>query len=155
MKTALRIIAICLGLATHTFAQINQGQCAVNGLIVTEMEKNKTIHFNDIDVLGITNSEGDNAYSIALTVNFATAKAGQVVLTEIGTGKKWSMNQQSLLNGPGPIKCNAGQGLPPGTMVFKSSATTLVVYVHVPQDPGLWSVYLYKPAVNQYVKANP
>lgn len=154
MKAVLHIIAICLSLSAPTFAQLNQGQCAVNAQDVTAMEQNKTVHFNDIEVLGITNSEGDNAYSIALTINFATAKAGQVVITENGTGKKWIMNQQSLLNGPGPIKCNAGQGLPPGTMVFKSSATTLVVYLHVPQDPGLWSVYLYKPAVNQYVKGN-
>ncbi|GAB3718535.1 hypothetical protein GCM10027592_61580 [Spirosoma flavus] len=153
MKTVLSILALCFTLTTSTFAQFGQAQCAWNAQAVTEAEKNKTVHFSDIEVLGITNSEGDNAYSVALTINFATLKASQVVVTETGTGKKWVMNQESTLNGPSPIKCNSGQGLPWGTMVFKGNATSLVVYVNVPQNPGLWSVYVYKPATTQF-KAN-
>ena len=155
MKKVLSIIAFCVCLATQTFAQYGQGQCAWNAQQIMPAEKNKTVHFNDIEVIGIKNGDGDNAYSIALTINFATTKASQVVVTETGTSKKWALNQESPLNGPAPIKCNAGQGLPYGTMVYKGNTTNLVVYVYVPPGFGAWSVYLYKPAGSQYVQANP
>ena len=46
------------------------------------------IQFTNIVLLGISDSEGEPAYSVSLTANFGTSKASNVVLTEIKIGEK-------------------------------------------------------------------
>jgi len=151
MKKVSLVFALFFGLVAASFAQIGQGKCAWNAEKAPDGPKQKIVSF-DMVLLGIADSEGDPAYSVSLTADFGTGKASKVMLTEIKSGKKWLMNQLSPMTTPAPISCNAGQGLPGGTMVYKSALTNMVVYASVPLDGSLVAVYLYKPSGPQEIK---
>ncbi len=132
--------------ATTSFAQIGQADCAWNAQYVQPSEKKAVMSFYDIVPLGISDSEGDAPYSVALTANFTTEKASNVVLTEIKTGKKWLMSQVSPMTGNAPAPCLKGNLSASGTHVYRSNMTTLVVYVTVSDVSSGVFVYIYKPA---------
>ena len=152
MKEVTLIIALFLGFAATSFAQIGQADCAWNAEYVQPSEKKAIMPFNDIVPLGISDSEGDPAFSVSLTANFTTEKASSVVLTETKTEKKWPMSQISPMTGNAPAPCLKGNLSATGTYVYRSNATTLVVYVTVSDISNGVFVYVYKPD-NQVFKA--
>jgi hypothetical protein len=152
MKKVSLLFAMLLGFVATSFAQIGQADCAWNAQYVQPSEKKDVMSFYDIVPLGISNDEGDPAYSVSLTANFKLEKSSNVVLTETKTGKKWLMSQVTPMSGNAPAPCLKGELTANGTHVHRSNATNLVVYVTVSPSSGGVFVYIYKPA-NQNFKA--
>ena len=150
MKKVSLVFAMLLGFAATSFAQIGQADCAWNAQYVQPSEKKAVMSFYDIVPLGISDSEGEPAFSVSLTANFTTEKASNVVLTETKTGKKWLMSQISPMNGTAPAPCLKGNLSAQGTHVHRSNATNLVVYVTVSNVSNGVFVYLYKPASQNF-----
>ena len=150
MKKVSLVFAMLLGFAATSFAQIGQADCAWNAQYVQPSEKKAVMPFYDIVPLGISDSEGEPAFSVSLTANFTTEKASNVVLTETKTGKKWLMSQISPMNGTAPAPCLKGNLSAQGTHVHRSNATNLVVYVTVSNVSNGVFVYLYKPASQNF-----
>ncbi len=145
MKKVSLLFAMLFGLAATSFAQIGQAQCAWTLQNVQASEKKDVMSFNDIVPLGISNDEGDPAYSISLTANFKLEKSSNVILTETKTGKKWLMSQVTPMTGTAPA-CMKGQVNPQGTHVHRNNATNVVVYVTLSYFSNIVYVYVYKPA---------
>ena len=150
MKKVSLVFAMLLGFAATSFAQIGQADCAWNAQYVQPSEKKAVMPFYDIVPLGISDSEGEPAFSVSLTANFTTEKAGNVMLTETKTGKKWLMSQISPMTGTAPAPCLKGNLSAQGTHVHRSNATNLVVYVTVSNVSNGVFVYLYKPASQNF-----
>jgi hypothetical protein len=146
MKKVSLLLALFIGFVATSFAQVGQGKCAWNAELVPTNPKPQKLAVTDLALLGISNSDGDPAYSVSLMADLSIGKATNVILTETGTGKKWLMNLSSPLTTPAPLACNAGQPMPQGTRVYKSAITNVVVYVSVPLDASLVTVYAYRPA---------
>jgi hypothetical protein len=153
MKKVSLVFAMLLGFAATSFAQIGQAACAWNAQYVQPSDKLVVMSFYDIIPLGISDSEGDPAFSVSLRADFTAEKAKNVVLTETKTGKKWLMSQISPLNGGFPAPCAKSNMSASGTYVYRSNATNLVVYVMVSDISNGVFVHVYKPA-NQTFKAN-
>ncbi len=135
-----------LGFVATSFAQFGQGECAWNAQYVQPSEKKAVMSFYDIVPLGISDSEGDPAFSVSLTVNFTTEKASNLILTEAKTGKKWLMSQITSMSGNTAPACFKGNVSTQGTYIHRNNATNLVVYVTVSNISNGVFVYVHKPA---------
>jgi hypothetical protein len=144
MKKVSLILALVFGFAATSFAQYGSAKCAWNMESAPYNSNQTIIQFTDIVLLGISDSEGEPVYSVALTANFGTSKASNVVLTEIKTGKKWLMNQVIPGGKALPAPCNGNQGSSfDDAMGYKSSMTKTVVYISVRTSGGNKSVYVF------------
>ena len=145
MKKVSLVFALFLSLVATSFAQPGAAKCAWN--MESHVGNQSVVAFTDIVLLGISDSEGEPAYSVSLTANFNTNKASNVVLTEIKTGKKWWMNQVSPGGKVLPSPCNGSKPADfSDAMVFRSATTKVVVYAAVRGESGkLVYVFAHKP----------
>lgn len=146
MKKVSLVFALVLGFAATSFAQLGGAKCAWN--MDSYYGNQSVVSFTDIVPLGISDSEGEPAYSISLTANFNTNTASNVVLTETKTKKKWFMNQVTPGGKDLPTPCNGNHGGDfSDAKVYRSSMTKVVVYVSVREIGNSKSVYVfaYKP----------
>ncbi|WP_157618579.1 hypothetical protein [Spirosoma spitsbergense] len=146
MKKVSLILALVFGFAATSFAQYGAAKCAWNMESAPYNSNQTIIQFTNIVLLGISDSEGEPVYSVALTANFGTGKASNVVLTESKSGKKWLMNQVSPGGKPLPTPCNSGQGATfSDALVYRSSMTNVSVYVSVRDNGKAVYVFAHKP----------
>ncbi|GAB3549719.1 hypothetical protein [Spirosoma fluminis] len=150
MKKGIAILAILLGFAAEGFAQVGQGQCAVNIYYITPEEKQPVMQLGELPLLGISDAEGDPIYSVTMKADFTAKKVSNLVVTEIKTGKKWLMNQVAMLTTPVPFQCKAGDLTSTGMRIHKGVGTNLAVYVSVPDQSGSPIIYLYKPPIQNF-----
>ena len=145
MKKVSLVFALVLGFAATSFAQIGGAKCAWN--MDSYQGNQSVVSFPNIVPLGISDSEGEPAYSVSLTANFNTNTASNVVLTETKTGKKWLMNQVSPAGKALPSPCNGSKPADfDDAKAYRSATTKVVVYVSVRGEFGkLVYVFAYKP----------
>ena len=142
MKKVSLVLTLVLGFAATLFAQPGAAKCAWN--MDSYQGNQSVVTFPEIVPLGISDSEGEPAYSISLTANFNTGTATNVVLTETKTKKKWFMNQVSPGGKALPTPCNGSQGGDfSDARAYRTSATKVVVYVSVRENGGSKMVYVF------------
>ena len=147
MKKVSLVLAIVLGVAASSFAQLGGAKCGWgNG---QDHGAAPISTFQGIDILGINDSGGDLVYSVDVTADFNKNSAHGVYLVENKTQKRISMHQMS----PGAVAlpglCGAGQWADySNARAYRSPLTKIVVYVSVRKEDGRYVyVFVHSPTV--------
>ncbi|MBD2705810.1 hypothetical protein IC229_34745 [Spirosoma sp. BT702] len=146
MKKVSFVIALVLGFAVTSFAQLGQAKCAWGQ--EQAHGEHPVVLFTNIGTHGILDSEGEPAYSVSLRADYTTNTATNVYLIENKTGKKWWMNQVTPVGNTLPGLCSGNQGADlSNARVYRSPMTKLVVYVSVRAENNKFVyVFVHKPA---------